>query len=85
VENVVSERRDQYVVTFQPDRGVDGIRALRHVLKLAGRRFGLRAVDAYEHPFEISNKTADEFKELRDEIVARRAARNSPHHEETSS
>jgi hypothetical protein len=49
------ERRDQYVITFEPERGIDGVRALRHVLKLAGRRFGLRAIDAYEQPYEISN------------------------------
>lgn len=72
----MSERRDQYVVTFQPEHGVDVIRGLRRALKFAARACGLRAIDAYEQPFEISNKAADEFRELRDEIVARRAARD---------
>jgi hypothetical protein len=70
------------MITFEPARGVDGVRALRWVLKMAGRRFGLVAVDAYEDvsaPQEISNRAADEFQELRDEIVEERAARFLPH------
>jgi hypothetical protein len=39
-----------YIVAFKPDRGCDGIRALRGTLKLALRRFGLRAVDIRECP-----------------------------------
>ena len=74
--------RARYMITFEPARGVDGVRALRWVLKMAGRRFGLVAVDAYEDvsaPQEISNRAADEFQELRDEIVEERAARFLPH------
>ena len=41
---------DVYVVTFRTTiAGIDGIRALRATLKFALRRFGLRAIDAYEH------------------------------------
>jgi len=53
-----------------------------YAVKMAGRRFGLVAVDAYEDvsaPQEISNRAADEFQELRDEIVEERAARFLPH------
>jgi len=74
--------RARYIITFEPARGVDGVRALRWVLKMAGRRFGLVAVYAYEDvlaPQEISNRAADEFQELRDEIVEERAARFLPH------
>jgi hypothetical protein len=51
-----------------------------YAVKMAGRRFGLVAVDAHEDrfsPLEISNLVADEFRELRDEIVAERAARGA--------
>jgi hypothetical protein len=72
--------RPRFVITFSPEVGVDGIRGLRLLLKTARRRFGLVAVDAYEDrssPLEISNLVADEFRELRDEIVAERAARGA--------
>jgi hypothetical protein len=68
----------RFVITFSPGPGVDSIRSLRLLLKAARRRFGLVAVDAYEDvsaPQEISNRAADEFQELRDEIVEERAAR----------
>jgi hypothetical protein len=42
------ERRTLYIVTLQPQRGVDGVRALRSTLKTALRRFGLKAISAYE-------------------------------------
>jgi hypothetical protein len=51
-----------------------------YAVKMAGRRFGLVAVDAHEDrfsPLEISNLVADEFRELRDEIIAERAARGA--------
>jgi hypothetical protein len=38
-----------FVVTFTAAPGSDGIRALRGVLKLALRRFGLRAISICEH------------------------------------
>jgi hypothetical protein len=66
----------RFVITFTSAPGVDGIRSLRLLLKAARRRFGLIAIDAYEDrssPLEIS----DEFRELRDEIVAERAARGA--------
>jgi len=52
------------------------------VSKMAGRRFSLIQVDPYEDvsaPREISNRAADEFQEIRDEIVEERAARFLPH------
>jgi len=70
----------RFVITFTSAPGVDGIRSLRLLLKAARRRFGLIAIDAYEDrssPLEISNLVADEFRELRDEIVAERAARGA--------
>jgi len=42
-------RSATFTVTFTAARGGDGIRALRGTLKLALRRFGLRAVDVREH------------------------------------
>jgi hypothetical protein len=68
----------RFVITFTSAPGVDGIRSLRLLLKAARRRFGLIAIDAYEDrssPLEISTLVADEVRELRDEIVAERAAR----------
>jgi hypothetical protein len=77
----MNAKRPRYVVVLTPARGVDdGVKRLRHLLKVARRRFGLVAVDAYEDrssPLEISNLVADEFQELRDEIVAERAARGA--------
>jgi hypothetical protein len=40
--------RPAFSVTFAAQPGVDGIKALRAVLKLALRRFGLRAIDVRE-------------------------------------
>jgi hypothetical protein len=42
-------RSATFTVTFTAARGSDGIRALRGTLKLALRRFALRAVDVREH------------------------------------
>ena len=64
------------MITFTPGPGVDAIRNLRLLLKAAKRRFGLIATDAYEDrsaPLQLSNRAADEFRELRDEVVAERA------------
>jgi hypothetical protein len=71
-----SAARPCFVITFTPGPGVDAIRSLRLLLKAAKRRFGLIATDAYEDrsaPLEISNQVADDFRELRDEVVAERA------------
>jgi hypothetical protein len=38
----------RFIVTFAPAPCVDGIRALRWLLKIAGRRLGLRAIDVRE-------------------------------------
>jgi hypothetical protein len=38
----------RFVIVFEPARGVDGIRALRAVLKRAKRQYGLVAIDARE-------------------------------------
>jgi hypothetical protein len=68
--------RPRYVIVFSPAPGVDAVRGLRLLLKTAGRRFGLVAIDAYEDrssPLPISNLVADAFRELRDEVVAERA------------
>jgi hypothetical protein len=68
--------RPRYVVTFTPEPDIDGVRALRWLLKSARRRFGLVAIDAYEDrtsPLAISNLSADEFRELRDAIIEERA------------
>jgi hypothetical protein len=69
--------RPRFVVTLTPaGPEVDGIKALRALLKSALRRFGLSCVDAYEDkssPLPISNATSDEFRELRDEVITARA------------
>jgi hypothetical protein len=38
----------RFTVTFVPMRGIDGVRALRWLLKRARRQFGLVAVDVRE-------------------------------------
>jgi hypothetical protein len=38
-----------YTVTFRPKPGIDAIKSLRALLKFAGRRLGLRAVDVREN------------------------------------
>jgi hypothetical protein len=40
--------RPRFVVTFTPAPGVDGVKAVRRLLKHAGRYLGLRALDARE-------------------------------------
>jgi len=40
--------RAVYVVRLRPERGVDGVRALRSLLKAALRRHGLRCLSARE-------------------------------------
>jgi hypothetical protein len=37
-------------ITFRPEPGVDGLRAVRAVLKLALRAFGLRCIGITAHP-----------------------------------
>jgi hypothetical protein len=66
----------RFIITLVPAPGVDGVRALRAVLKTALRRHGLRAIDARE---ETHTKV---FTELRRDVAARRAARTTPQHEQ---
>ena len=42
-------RSATFIVTLTAARGSDAIRAFRGTMKLALRRFGLRAVDVREH------------------------------------
>jgi hypothetical protein len=74
----------RFVVTFMPVPGVNGVRALRWLLKRAKRQYGLVAVDAREEAStpDVSNQIAETFDQLRRNVVARRAARLWPHHDE---
>ena len=42
--------RPVFVLRLEARPGTDPIRALRSLLKIAGRQFNLRCVDAYEAP-----------------------------------
>ena len=82
----------RFIITLVPVPGVDGIRALRAVLKTALRRHGLRAIDAREEmtPGRINDRHdvvgipnhTQVFTELRHGNATRRAARTPPHHEQ---
>jgi len=75
-KNATSTARSRFVITFSPAPGADAIRSLRWLLKIAKRRLGLIALDAYEDrssTLPTSNQVADDFHELRDEVVADRA------------
>jgi hypothetical protein len=50
------EARPQFVVTLQPEPGVDPIRALRWVLKSALRKHGLKCVDLARHEGPTQSK-----------------------------
>jgi hypothetical protein len=67
----------RFTVTFTALPGVDGIRALRWLLKRARRQYGLVAVDAREEParVDISNRVADAFAGLRHDVAARTRGR----------
>jgi hypothetical protein len=54
-----------FVVHFRPERGVDGIKALRWVLKRA-QRLGLKCVSAIEEP-EESRKKGNENERVDDD------------------
>jgi len=42
-----------FIVTLQPNPGIDGLRALRMLLRVGLRRFGLRCIDVREeHPHD---------------------------------
>jgi hypothetical protein len=60
--------RPIYRVTLRPEPNVDGIRALRAMLKAALRRFGLRAIHVMEAPTEQTNsrqQTDHQTKEIK--------------------
>jgi hypothetical protein len=44
-----AEERPTYVLQLRPEPGVDPVRALRAVLKVALRRYGLRCVSAHKN------------------------------------
>jgi hypothetical protein len=50
----------RFTVTFVPQRGVDGVRALRWLLKRARRQFGLVAVDVREEESAPASLAADQ-------------------------
>lgn len=65
-----------FTIKFVPEPHVDGIRALRALLKAALRRFGLRAIDARE---EIAASAATQSdRRRRSERTDTGAARRSP-------
>jgi hypothetical protein len=73
---VAMNARARFVITFSPAPHVDAIRSLRRLLKIAKRHLGLIATDAYENRtslLPISNRLADEFRDLRNEIISERA------------
>ena len=45
-----------YVVGFRPEIGIDGIRGLRQLLKVALRRFGLRVTTIKEIPSQTESQ-----------------------------
>jgi hypothetical protein len=44
--------RPIYTIAFRPEPGIDAVRALRGILKIALRRFGMRAIRVNEIPAE---------------------------------
>jgi hypothetical protein len=70
----VMTTRPRFVVTFVPAPGINGVRALRLLLKSARRRFGLIAVGAYE---DAPTNVADAFEQLRRDVQTRLRERRS--------
>ena len=73
------EHKARFVVVVEAEDGQSGVHGLRWLLKRLRDR-NLRCIDAYElytSKTEISNKVADDFETLRDEIIAERAARGA--------
>jgi hypothetical protein len=52
---MISERT--FTITFVPRGNVDGVRAVRRLLKYAGRYFGQRAIDVREHDVAAADVT----------------------------
>ena len=68
---------ERYTVTFAPMSGVDGVRALRWLLKRARRQYGLIAVDVREEPAsDVPKQVADAFVQLHRDV--RRRVRGWP-------
>jgi hypothetical protein len=69
----MSTQRPRFVVTFSPVSSVDGVRALRWLLKRARRQYGLVALDAREEPAraDISNQIAGAFADLHRDVMIR--------------
>jgi len=44
-----AKERSVYVLELRPEPGVDAVKALRAVLKVALRRFGMRCISAREN------------------------------------
>jgi hypothetical protein len=44
------DNRPTYVLTLRPEKGIDGLRATKALLKFALRKFGLRVVTMKEQP-----------------------------------
>jgi len=56
--------RPVFVLRLEAKPGTDPIRALRSLLKIAGRQFNLRCVDAYEIPQPQPERTRANGKNL---------------------
>jgi hypothetical protein len=62
----------RFIVTFTAAPGVDGIRALRWLLKRARRQYGLVAVDAHEERMpDARDQIAGAFAQLRRDVGRR--------------
>jgi hypothetical protein len=51
-----------FTITFVPRRDVDAIKAIRRLLKHAGRYLGLRAIDVREHDAAANDVTTEGMK-----------------------
>jgi hypothetical protein len=51
--------RPIYTIAFRPEPGVDAIRALRAILKIALRRFGMKALRVNEIPAQRGSQPDD--------------------------
>jgi hypothetical protein len=60
-----SSVRPVFKLTLEARPGTDPIRALRSLLKIAGRQFHLRCVDAYEIPQPQPERTRANDRRIR--------------------
>jgi hypothetical protein len=70
--------RSRFTVTFIPMSGIDGIRALRWLLKRARRQYGLICTDVKEEPARTNtlNQVGDALVKLHHDVVARTRGRS---------